>query len=88
MSLVESGLGEIEIPEASLFAALNMLDGTVIGQCLPRHRHQEFLKFLRKLDREFPQELDLHLIVDNYGTHTHPNVKKWLSRHRRFYLHF
>ncbi len=72
----------------SLFAALNMLDGTVIGQCLPRHRHQEFLKFLRKLDREFPQELDLHLIVDNYGTHTHPNVKKWLSRHRRFYLHF
>ena len=44
------------------------------------------MKFLRKLDREFPQELDLHLIVDNYGTHTHPNVKKWLSRHRRFYL--
>lgn len=72
----------------TLFAALNMLDGTIIGECLPRHRHQEFLKFLRRLDNEFPKELKLHLIVDNYGTHTHPNVKAWLQRHPRFILHF
>jgi transposase len=72
----------------TLFAALNMLDGSVIGECLPRHRHQEFLKFLRRLDKEFPKSLDLHLIVDNYGTHTHPNVKAWLAKHPRFILHF
>jgi transposase len=72
----------------TLFAALNVLEGTVIGQCLPRHRHQEFLKFLRLLDREFPRELDLHLIVDNYGTHKHESVQRWLARHRRFHLHF
>ena len=72
----------------TLFAALVTLDGRVIGDCMPRHRHQEFLKFLRRLDREFPSELDLHLIVDNYGTHKHENVKKWLARHRRFHLHF
>jgi transposase len=72
----------------TLFAALSMLDGQVIGQCLPRHRHQEFLKFLRTLDREFPPELELHLIVDNYATHTHENVKKWLAKHPRFHLHF
>lgn len=72
----------------TLFAALNMLDGKVIGQCLPRHRHQEFLKFLRTLDREFPRGLDLHLIVDNYQTHKHPNVNAWLEKHPRFHLHF
>ena len=72
----------------TLFAALNTLDGTVIGQCLPRHRHQEFLKFLRKLDREFPGKLELHLIVDNYQTHKHPNVNAWLAKHPRFHLHF
>ena len=72
----------------TLFAALNLLEGTVLGQCLPRHRHQEFLKFLRRLDRDFHPELDLHLIVDNYGTHTHPAVKAWLSAHPRFKLHF
>ena len=72
----------------TLFAALSMLDGSVVGQCLPRHRHQEFLKFLRTLDREFPAELDLHLIVDNYGTHTHDNVNAWLAKHPRFHLHF
>lgn len=72
----------------TLFAALNMLDGTVIGQCLPRHRNNEFLKFLRKLDREFSKELSLHLIVDNYGTHTHANIKEWLQKHPRFTLHF
>jgi transposase len=72
----------------SLFAALNTLDGTVIGQCLPRHRHQEFLKFLRTLDREFPKRVQLHLIVDNYQTHKHPNVDAWLAKHPRFQLHF
>ena len=72
----------------TLFAALSMLDGKVIGQCLPRHRHQELLKFLRTLDREFPAELDLHLILDNYATHTHENVKNWLAKHPRFHLHF
>jgi transposase len=72
----------------SLFAALNVLDGTVVGQCLPRHRHQEFLKFLRQLDREFPKPLSLHLILDNYGTHTHDTVKTWLAKHPRFRLHF
>src|SRR5439155_8757629 len=63
----------------TLFAALNVLEGTVIGECMPRHRHQEFLKFLRRLDREFPPELDLHLIVDNYGTHKHDKVRVWLA---------
>jgi transposase len=72
----------------TLFAALNMLDGSVVGQCLPRHRHQEFLKFLRKLDAEFSQEMDLHLILDNYGTHKHPKVCGWLEKHPRFKLHF
>ena len=60
----------------------------MIGECMPRHRHQEFLKFLRRLDREFPPELDLHLIVDNYGTHKHDKVRAWLAKHRRFRLHF
>jgi transposase len=72
----------------SLFAALNVLDGTVIGTCYPRHRHEEFLRFLRTLDRETPRARDLHLILDNYGTHTHPNVEKWLGKHPRFQLHF
>ncbi len=72
----------------TLFAALNVLEGTVIGECLARHRHQEFIRFLRTLDRETPPELDLHLIVDNYGTHKHRKVKTWLARHRRFHLHF
>lgn len=72
----------------TLFAALHMLEGKVIGECMPRHRHQEFLKFLRRLDREFPKELALHLIVDNYGTHKHENVRRWLARHPRFHLHF
>jgi len=72
----------------TLFAALNTLDGKVIGQCLPRHRHQEFLKFLRTIDRQTDRGLDLHLIVDNYGTHTHPNVTAWLDKHPRFHMHF
>src|SRR3990172_3276048 len=72
----------------TLFAALNVLEGKVIGECMPRHRHQEFLKFLRQIDREFPKQVELHLILDNYGTHKHDNVKRWLARHRRFHLHF
>jgi transposase len=72
----------------TLFAALSMLNGKVIGDCMPRHRHQEFLRFLKKIDSETPPELDLHLIVDNYGTHKHPRVKSWLKRHPRFHLHF
>lgn len=72
----------------TLFAALNTLDGKVIGQCLPRHRHQEFLQFLRTINRQTPKELDLHLIVDNYGTHSHPEVTAWLAKHPRFRMHF
>jgi transposase len=72
----------------TLFAALSMLDGKVIGDCMPRHRHQEFIRFLKKIDAQTPPELDLHLIVDNYGTHKHPRVKSWLRRHPRFHLHF
>jgi len=70
-----------------LFAALNVLEGKVIGSCYPRHRHVEFLKFLRQIDRETPK-LDIHLILDNYGTHRHPKVNAWLARHLRFHLHF
>ena len=72
----------------TLFAALEILEGKVIGQCFPRHRHQEFLKFLRRLDDEFPENLNLHLVLDNYGTHKHPKVQSWLMRHPRFMLHF
>src|SRR6266542_1985813 len=72
----------------TLFAALNVLDGTVIGSCFERHRHEEFLKFLRQVDRDTPEGMDLHLIVDNYCTHKHPKVKQWLQRHKRFHLHF
>jgi transposase len=72
----------------TLFAALSMLDGKVIGDCMPRHRHQEFIRFLKKLDSETPANRDLHLIVDNYATHKHPRVKSWVARHPRFHLHF
>ena len=72
----------------SLFAALNILDGKVIGECFGRHRHQEFLDFLRRLDREFPRRIDLHVVLDNAGTHTHPAIRNWLERHPRFKLHF
>jgi transposase len=72
----------------TLFAALSMLDGKVLGDCMPRHRHQEFIRFLKKIDSETPSELDLHLIADNYATHKHPRVKSWLRRHPRFHLHF
>jgi transposase len=72
----------------TLFAALNMLDGKVIGDCMPRHRHQEFIRFLQLIDTKTPLDLSLHLIVDNYGTHKHPKVQKWLKRHPRFHMHF
>jgi transposase len=72
----------------TLFAALDVLTGSVIGQCLPGHRHVEFLKFLRTIDREVPKRLRVHLILDNYATHNHPNVRSWLAQHPRFELHF
>ena len=72
----------------TLFAALSMLDGKVIGECMPRHRSREFIRFLAKIDAQTPADLDLHLIVDNLGTHKSPAVKRWLARHPRFHLHF
>lgn len=72
----------------TLFAALSMLDGKVIGDCMPRHRHQEFIRFLNKIDAETQSKLALHIIVDNYATHKHSRVKSWLRRHPRFHLHF
>lgn len=72
----------------TLFAALNVLDGQVIAQCQQRHRHTEWLKFLKKIDRETPQDKTLHLIVDNYATHKHPVVQAWLAKHPRFNMHF
>ena len=72
----------------TLFAALNVLNGQVVGQCQQRHTHAEWLKFLRKIDRETPKEKMLHLIADNYATHKHPSVLKWLENHPRFVMHF
>jgi transposase len=72
----------------TLFAALEMTEGHIIGTCMNRHRHQEWIKFLALIDQQTPAELDLHLIVDNYATHKHPKVKAWLKRHPRFHLHF
>jgi transposase len=72
----------------TLFAALDVLTGAVIGQCLPRHRHSEFLTFLRTIDRQVPNGLQIHLILDNYATHKHPTVNAWLTKHPRFHLHF
>lgn len=72
----------------TLFAALDLLQGKVIGDCHRRHRHQEFLKFLRRIDREFPGNTLLHLVLDNYGAHGTPEVKAWLKKHRRFVIHY
>ncbi len=72
----------------TLFAALNVLDGQVIGQCQQRHTHVEWLKFLKKIDRETPKDRTLHLIADNYATHKHPVVQDWLAKHPRFNMHF
>jgi transposase len=73
---------------ATLFAALNAANGEVYGLCQERHRHQEWLKFLRSLDQAMPLHLELHLIGDNYATHKHPKVQRWLARHPRFHMHF
>jgi transposase len=72
----------------TLFAALEMTEGSIIGTCMNRHRHQEWIKFLKLIDQQTPPDLDLHLIVDNYSTHKHPKVKAWLKHHPRFRLHF
>lgn len=72
----------------TLFAALNTLDGTVISMCQDRHRHEEWLKFLRLIDRKTPKHSQLHLIVDNDATHKHPDVQRWLAKHPRFVMHF
>jgi hypothetical protein len=72
----------------NLFAALDLLQGKVIGDFHKRHRHQEFLKFLRRIDREFADGRALHIVMDNYGTHGTPEVKTWLSKHRRFVIHY
>lgn len=72
----------------TLFAALSTLDGKVIGSCMPRHRHQEWLKFLQQIERETPPDKQIHLIADNYSTHKHPVVLRWLARHKRIQVHF
>ncbi len=72
----------------TLFAALNVLDGTVIGRCMQRHRHQEFLRFLKAVEREAPVGKMVHVILDNYAAHKHPKVRAWLARHPRFVFHF
>ena len=72
----------------TLFAALNVAEGKLIGTCMPRHRHQEWIKFLNQIDQQTPPDLDLHLIADNYATHKHPKVLAWLKRHPRFHMHF
>lgn len=72
----------------TLFAALNVLEGTVIGECQPRHRHQEFLRFLDRIDQSVDPDLEIHLVLDNYGTHKHPEVKKWMAARPRYHAHF
>ena len=72
----------------TLFAALEMAQGKLIGTCMPRHRHQEWIKFLQLIDSQTPAGLDLHLIADNYRTHKHPRVQKWLAKHPRFHIHY
>lgn len=72
----------------TLFAALNTFDGTVLSMNMPRHRHQEWLKFLKMIDEQMPAGKELHLIVDNYATHKHQRVKQWLEKHPRFHVHF
>jgi len=72
----------------TLFAALNVAEGNLIGTCMKQHRHQEWIKFLKQIDQQTPAGLDLHLIADNYCTHKHPKVKNWTKRHPRFHMHF
>lgn len=72
----------------TLFAALNVLNGAVLASCKPRHRHQEFLSFLREIDKAVPQDLDVHCVVDNYASHKHPKVRAWLAQRPRWHMHF
>src|SRR5262245_32192619 len=72
----------------TLFAALNVLDGTVIGHNMKRHRHQEFIRFLNAIEAQVPKQMAVHAVVDNYATHKHPKVRQWLARHRRWTFHF
>ena len=72
----------------TLFAELDVLTGMIISQCMPRHRHQEWLKFLKTIDRQVSKDLQIHLILDNYATHKHDDVRAWLDKHPRFHLHF
>ena len=72
----------------TLFAALDVATGTLLQNCMPHHRHQEFLKFMRQMERSVASELTIHVILDNYATHKHPNVKCWLARHPRVHFHF
>jgi putative transposase len=94
--LLPMGLGYVEgvthdcyrHGSTTLFAALDMANGRVFAQCRARHRHQEFLSFLRHLDTEVPRPLELHLIIDNYTTHRHAKVRAWLAGHPRFHVHY
>ena len=72
----------------TLFAALNILEGTIIADCQPRHRHQEFLRFLERIDATVDKRWDIHMVLDNYGTHKHPEVKRWLAERPRYHVHF
>lgn len=72
----------------TLFAALNVLDGTVIGRCMQRHRHEEFIRFLNAVEKQVPTEKLIHAVLDNYATHKHPKVRAWLKRHPRWTFHF
>ena len=72
----------------TLFAALNLLDGSVIGQCMQRHRHQEFIRFLNRIERDIPAGKLVHVVLDNYATHKHPKVRAWLARHERWTFHY
>ena len=88
------GISERQTPDyarhgtTTLLAALNVLSGEVRGDCMPRHRHQEFLRFLQRIERTTPRRLAVHLILDNYGTHTHPAVEAWFAAHPRYHRHF
>lgn len=72
----------------TLFAALNILDGSVIGTCMPKHRHQEWIRFLNQIKRAMPKDKEIHIICDNYATHKHQKVVNWLKRNKRFHVHF
>ncbi len=80
--------GYIRHGTTTLFAALDVATGRVLAQCQPRHRHQAFLGFLKHMDANVPPDLDIHLVVDNYGTHKHARVKRWLAARPRCHLHF